>query len=367
MMAHNNDCLPRRSTPSSSRSARSVPSARSRCAGTASCTSSASSSPGGSARRRASRPGSTLEADRRRRPDLLRRARRDPRRPARLDPVLRLQEVLADPLMILRIWEGGMSFHGGLVGVMIAVAIFAARRGRRIADVFDFIAPLPGSGIFAGRIGNFINGELWGKPTDVPWGFIVDPAVLHPMQAAEARRLCERFAIDPCVLHVHASQLYEGLLEGLLLFGRAVVFTREAAAAACALRAVPALLRRVPFRRGVRARAGRESRLPAFGWVTMGQMLSLPMIIAGLVLLALGLSLQPAERQPCRLADRVNAAVPRPAAAHARARRSQDRSHRHRHAVGVRLSDALRPGAGFPLLTTKSCTCSRSSTSCCGS
>ena len=67
-----------------------------------------------------------------------------------------------------------MSFHGGLIGVMVALAIFAVRRKRRIADVFDFAAPLPGIGICAGRIGNFINGELWGKPTDVPWGFMVD-------------------------------------------------------------------------------------------------------------------------------------------------------------------------------------------------
>ena len=69
---------------------------------------------------------------------------------------------------------------------MVALAIFAVRRKRRIADVFDFAAPLPGIGLFAGRIGNFINGELWGKPTDVPWGFMVDGEVRHATQLYEA-------------------------------------------------------------------------------------------------------------------------------------------------------------------------------------
>jgi phosphatidylglycerol:prolipoprotein diacylglycerol transferase len=197
------------------------------------------------------------------------------------------QEVLADPLMILRIWEGGMSFHGGLLGAMLAVAIFAARRKRSIADVLDFMAPLPGPGILAGRIGNFINGELWGKPTDAPWGFSVDPAVLHPMQAAEARRLCERFSIDPCVLQVHASQLYEGLLEGLLLFVILWVFTARPRP-----RLAPSGLFLVCY--GVFRFIVEFVRVPdenrgylLFDWVTMGQILSTPMIVAGLVLLAI--------------------------------------------------------------------------------
>jgi phosphatidylglycerol:prolipoprotein diacylglycerol transferase len=75
-----------------------------------------------------------------------------------------------DPWYPLKIWEGGMSFHGGLLGVLAAIAIFAVRQGRNIADVFDFGAPLPGIGLMAGRIGNFINGELWGKPTNVALG-----------------------------------------------------------------------------------------------------------------------------------------------------------------------------------------------------
>jgi phosphatidylglycerol:prolipoprotein diacylglycerol transferase len=197
------------------------------------------------------------------------------------------KEVLADPLMILRIWEGGMSFHGGLLGALLAVAIFAARRRRHIGDVFDFMAPLPGLGILAGRIGNFINGELWGKPTSAPWGFSVDPAVLHPMQAAEARRLCERFSIDPCVLQVHASQLYEGLLEGLLLFVILWVFTAKPRP-----RLAPSGLFLICY--GVFRFIVEFVRVPdenrgylLLDWVTMGQILSTPMIIAGLVLLAI--------------------------------------------------------------------------------
>jgi phosphatidylglycerol---prolipoprotein diacylglyceryl transferase len=197
------------------------------------------------------------------------------------------KEVLADPAMILRIWEGGMSFHGGLIGALIAVAIFAVRRRRNIADVFDFMAPLPGLGILAGRIGNFINGELWGKPTAAAWGFSVDPAVLHPMQAAEARRLCERFSIDPCLLHVHASQLYEGFLEGLVLFVIVWVFTQRPRP-----RLAPSgvfLLCYGVFRFVVEfVRVPDENRgYLLLDWVTMGQILSTPMILAGLVLLAI--------------------------------------------------------------------------------
>jgi prolipoprotein diacylglyceryltransferase len=68
-----------------------------------------------------------------------------------------------------------MSIHGGFIGGIIALVLFARRRGRSIADVFDFTAPLPAPGLFFGRMGNFINGELWGKPTTLPWGFVVDP------------------------------------------------------------------------------------------------------------------------------------------------------------------------------------------------
>ena len=197
------------------------------------------------------------------------------------------EQVLADPLTIIRIWDGGMSFHGGLIGVIVAVLIFARQRGRLFADVLDLLAPLPGLGIFAGRIGNFINGELWGKTTTVPWGFIVDPAPLYPVQAAEAMRLCKRFGIDPCVLHVHASQLYEGLLEGVLLFIILWLFTRKPRP-----RMAPAGLFLIIY--GVCRFAVEFVRVPdenrgylLFDWVTMGQLLSLPMIVIGAIVMAL--------------------------------------------------------------------------------
>ena len=168
---------------------------------------------------------------------------------------------LRDVWYPLKIWEGGMSFHGGLIGVIVALAIFALRRGRHIGDVFDFGAPLPGIGIFAGRIGNFINGELWGKATTLPWGFEVNGVVRHP------------------------SQLYEALLEGLLSFVVLWLYTSRPRP-----RLAPSGLFLVIY--GVARFIVEFVRIPdeqigylAGGWVTMGQVLSLPMILVGLALI----------------------------------------------------------------------------------
>ncbi|HEY8539875.1 MAG TPA: prolipoprotein diacylglyceryl transferase, partial [Steroidobacteraceae bacterium] len=195
------------------------------------------------------------------------------------------ERFVVEPWMIVRVWEGGMSFHGGLLGVLLAESILARKRGHRIADMFDFIAPLPGLGILAVRIANFINGELWGKPTTVPWGFIVDPEKLHPTQRYEALSLCERFDISPCVLQLHASQLYEGFLEGLVLFVILWTFTSKPRP-----RLAPSGLFLVCY--GVARFAVEFVRIPdenrgylLFDWVTMGQILSLPMIVAGIALL----------------------------------------------------------------------------------
>jgi len=166
------------------------------------------------------------------------------------------------------------------------IAIFAVRRGRNIADVFDFMAPLPGIGLCAGRIGNFINGELWGKPTEAAWGFIVDPAKLYHSQAYEVTQLCNRFDIRPCILHVHASQLYEAFLEGIVLFVVLWWFTSRPRP-----RLAPSGLFLVIY--GIARFLVEFVRVPdehigylAGGWLTMGQVLSLPMVIAGVVMLA---------------------------------------------------------------------------------
>ena len=173
------------------------------------------------------------------------------------------ETLIGDPLSLLRIWEGGMSFHGGLVGVLIALVLFARRRGRKIGDVFDFTAPLPAIGFGAGRIGNFINGELWGKPTDVPWAVIVDGTPLHP------------------------SQLYEACLEGFVLFAILWWFTSTPrprwAASGLFLLCYGVFRFVVEFVRVPDANRG----YIFFDWVTMGQILSTPMIIAGVWMLVI--------------------------------------------------------------------------------
>jgi phosphatidylglycerol:prolipoprotein diacylglycerol transferase len=171
-------------------------------------------------------------------------------------------EVLADdPLAILKVWQGGMSFHGGLAGVMIALALFARRRRRAIADVFDFTAPLPCIGLLAGRIGNFINGELWGKTTEVPWGFLVNGEVRH------------------------ASQLYEAALEGLVLFLILWVYTAkprpQLAPSGVFLVGYSVFRFAVEFVRVPDENMG----YLAWDWLTTGQALSIPMFIAGLAML----------------------------------------------------------------------------------
>ncbi|HSG74937.1 MAG TPA: prolipoprotein diacylglyceryl transferase [Burkholderiales bacterium] len=104
---------------------------------------------------------------------------------------------LEHPLEIFAIWQGGMAFHGGFLGVLAAVAFFAWRRGVDWWRLMDFIAPCVPTGLAAGRLGNFINGELWGRPTDLPWGMVFRGAGSLPR---------------------HPSQLYQFALEGVLLF-----------------------------------------------------------------------------------------------------------------------------------------------------
>jgi phosphatidylglycerol:prolipoprotein diacylglycerol transferase len=111
----------------------------------------------------------------------------------------------SDPFLIFRVWDGGMSFHGGLIGVLIAVSWFARSERIALLHVWDLVASTAPAGLFFGRLANFVNGELWGKPTDVPW------AVIFPRSMPEGTPL-------HLILPRHPSQLYEAAMEGLLLF-----------------------------------------------------------------------------------------------------------------------------------------------------
>jgi phosphatidylglycerol:prolipoprotein diacylglycerol transferase len=171
---------------------------------------------------------------------------------------------LAHPLEVFELWQGGMSFHGGFLGVLVALWFFSRRRGKRWLEVTDFVAPLVPLGLAAGRLGNFINGELWGRAADVPWAMIfpqVDRVPRHP------------------------SQLYEFGLEGVLLFTLLWLYTsrRRPLGAASGLFLVGY---------GTMRFAAEFTREPdsflgflALGF-TMGQWLSLPMIAAGLLMMA---------------------------------------------------------------------------------
>jgi phosphatidylglycerol:prolipoprotein diacylglycerol transferase len=189
-------------------------------------------------------------------------------------------QILADPLNLIKVWEGGMSFHGGLIGVLIAMALFARRYRLRFFQIGDFIAPLVPPGLFFGRIGNFINGELWGHWTTLPWGMRL-PCAEFPGYCAG---LPAGALLSPAL---HASQLYEAALEGVVLFIALWWFSSRPRP----LMAVSGLFL---FLYGVFRFAVEFVRLPdahigylAFDWLTMGQLLSLPMLIAGMVLFAL--------------------------------------------------------------------------------
>ncbi|RXZ45357.1 prolipoprotein diacylglyceryl transferase [Crenobacter cavernae] len=189
------------------------------------------------------------------------------------------------PAEILAVWNGGMSFHGGFLGVLVAVWLFARRQGRNFWEVTDFIAPLVPLGLAAGRMGNFINGELWGRPAEpsLPWAMLFPQAQRDDVAMAQQSPEWMTQLMQYGALPRHPSQLYEFLLEGIALFVILWLFSRKPRP----LRQVSALF--LIGYGGFRfiCEYFRTPDAGIFGHsysISMGQWLSLPMIVAGLAL-----------------------------------------------------------------------------------
>lgn len=172
-------------------------------------------------------------------------------------------QYLAHPIEVFYLWQGGMSFHGGLIGVVLVLLLFARKKKRHLLEIGDFISPLIPLGLAAGRLGNFINGELWGRPTTLPWGMV------FPQTGDGVAR--------------HPSQLYEMGLEGLALFAILWWFARKprplGQISAVFLMGYGIFRFLVEFTRAPDAFLGLLT-----GGLSMGQLLSLPMIIIGAII-----------------------------------------------------------------------------------
>lgn len=172
---------------------------------------------------------------------------------------------LADPLWVLRMWEGGMAFHGGLLGVIVAIFLYARKIGQPFLAVADFAAPLAPIGLGLGRIGNFIGQELWGRQTDLPWGMV--------------------FPRDVEQLVRHPSQLYQAFFEGLLLFLIVFWYSRRprpvGSVGGVFLLCYAVFRFAVEFVRQPDAHIGFDLE----GWMTRGQILCIPMAIVGILLI----------------------------------------------------------------------------------
>ncbi|WP_133130210.1 prolipoprotein diacylglyceryl transferase [Legionella yabuuchiae] len=175
-----------------------------------------------------------------------------------------LPQFIEQPLSLFKVWQGGMSFHGGLLGVMLALWLLTYKFNKRFLEISDFVVPLVPIGLAAGRLGNFINGELWGRPTDMPWGVVFPHVDLQPR---------------------HPSQLYEFGLEGVALFVLIWWYASKPRPLGCVSAvflvgyATARLI--IEFFRAPDPQLG----YLAFNWLTMGQLLSIPMLIIGIVYL----------------------------------------------------------------------------------
>jgi phosphatidylglycerol:prolipoprotein diacylglycerol transferase len=174
------------------------------------------------------------------------------------------QVIFTNPLLIVQTWKGGMSFHGGLLGVVVALLLCGRKHHKRFLELSDSVSPGVPLGLAAGRLGNFINGELWGRVTDAPWGMIFPEAGPSPR---------------------HPSQLYEMGLEGFVLFAILWIYSRKPRPCG-AVSGMFALWYGI-FR--ICVEFVREPDAPigfvAFGWLTEGQLLSVPLIMVGILLI----------------------------------------------------------------------------------
>ncbi|MBT3529472.1 MAG: prolipoprotein diacylglyceryl transferase [Gammaproteobacteria bacterium] len=170
---------------------------------------------------------------------------------------------LSDPIWLLRVWEGGMSFHGGLLGVLAAFYFYSKRINKEFFQVMDFVAPLVPFGLGAGRIGNFIGGELWGRPTDVAWGMVFP----HVDQLAR-----------------HPSQLYEFALEGVVLFVFLWIYSSKPRPRGAITGVFAIGYGCFRFFIEFFRQPDLDIGYVAFQWLTMGQLLSTPMILIGMFL-----------------------------------------------------------------------------------
>jgi len=186
---------------------------------------------------------------------------------------------LANPLYLFKIWEGGMSFHGGFLGVLVAMEVYRRKLGCHFFQLTDYIAPLVPIGLAAGRLGNFINGELWGGPSNLPWAMKLSCDIFPPQQYRD-------FAGALCTTPRHPSMLYEMLLEGFVLFLILWFYTAKPrplmAASGVFLLGYGSFRSLVELIRLPDANLG---YLLGTDWLTMGMTLSVPMIVVGVIIL----------------------------------------------------------------------------------
>ncbi|AKS40723.1 prolipoprotein diacylglyceryl transferase [Wenzhouxiangella marina] len=195
-----------------------------------------------------------------------------------------LGDLLADPLLLFRIRDGGMSFHGGLIGVLVAMALYGRSLGCGFLRLGDFVAPLIPLGLAAGRLGNFIGGELWGRLSQAPWA-VIFPNSIEGGGPGSGTLLQQYQAGQLDAFARHPSQLYQALLEGVALFVLLWIYSRRerpvGAVGGAFLLGYGVFRFIAEFFREPDAHLG----FVALDWMTMGQILSLPMVLIGIALL----------------------------------------------------------------------------------